>query len=93
MPDTLADVERDTFSLVHIDVDLYQTAKVCCEFFYPRVCEGGIIVFDDYGFPACRGEREAADEYFSTKVEKPICLPTGQAFVIKQKESNANSTS
>jgi hypothetical protein len=42
------------------------------------------MVFDDYGFPACRGEKDAVDEFFSTRSEKPICLPTGQAIVIKQ---------
>jgi len=85
MPGTFSKVEHRSFALVHIDVDLYRTAKACCEFFYPRLCEGGILVFDDYGFPACRGEKEAVDEFFSTRNERPISLPTGQAFVIKQK--------
>jgi O-methyltransferase len=84
MPGSFSEVEQRSFALVHVDVDLYRTAKACCEFFYPRLCEGGILVFDDYGFPACRGEKEAVDEFFSTKNERPICLPTGQAFVVKK---------
>lgn len=83
MPETFANVQEEIFSLVDIDVDLYRTARACCEFFFPRLCQGGILVFDDYGFPACRGEKEAVDEFFSMKLEKPICMPTGQAFVIK----------
>jgi O-methyltransferase len=83
MPDTFANVGTNTFSLVHIDVDLYRTAMDCCEFFFSRLCKGGILVFDDYGFPACRGEKDAVDEFFSAKPEMPICLPTGQAIVIK----------
>ena len=84
MPETFVRVEKDTFSLVHIDVDLYQTTKACCEFFFPRLSKGGLMVFDDYGFPACRGEKDAVDEFFSTKPEKPIGLLTGQAIIIKQ---------
>jgi O-methyltransferase len=83
MPETFENVEDETFSLVHVDVDLYRTAKACCEFFFPRLCKGGILIFDDYGFPACRGEREAVDEFFSMNLEKPICMPTGQAIAIK----------
>jgi O-methyltransferase len=85
MPDTFNEVEGSSFSLVHVDVDLYRTAKACCEFFYPRLAEGGVLIFDDYGFPACRGEKDAVDQFFSWRIEKPICLPTGQALVIKQR--------
>lgn len=83
MPNSFSSVEQTIFSLVHVDVDLYQTAFACCEFFYSRLSKGGVFVFDDYGFPACRGEKEAVDEFFSDKAETPICIPTGQAFVIK----------
>jgi hypothetical protein len=44
---------------------------------------GGVMVFDDYGFPSCRGEKDAVDEFFCPLSEKPICLLTGQALVIK----------
>jgi O-methyltransferase len=88
MPGTFSEVGHRSFALVHVDVDLYRTAQACCEFFYPRLCEGGIFVFDDYGFPACRGEKDAVDEFFSTRDESPICLPNGQAFVIKQKSNS-----
>jgi hypothetical protein len=41
------------------------------------------MMFDDYGYPACRGERNAVDEYFSDKSQPVIVLPSGQALVIK----------
>ena len=44
------------FSLVHVDVDLYQPTIDSLRFFYPRMVKGGIIVIDDYGstrFPGC----------------------------------------
>ena len=82
-PETFDGLEAGRFSFVHVDVDLYQPTIDCCHFFYPRLVPGGMMVFDDYGFPACRGEKDAADEYFSDKAEKPFVLPTGQGIVIK----------
>jgi O-methyltransferase len=71
------------WALVHVDVDLYRPTLDACEFFYDRMVPGGLFVFDEYGFPTCRGERNAVDEFFHDRPESPIVLPTGQAFVIK----------
>ena len=83
IPDTFKGLESGKFSFVHVDVDLYQPALDSCEFFYPRLSEGGIMVFDDYGFPACRGEKVAVDKYFKDKDDEVISLPTGQGLVMK----------
>lgn len=37
------------FSFVHIDCDLYRSAKDGIEWFWPRMVPGGIMFFDDYG--------------------------------------------
>ena len=68
---------------MHVDVDLYRPTLDACEYFYPRLVPGGVLLFDEYGFPAARGERDAVDEYFADKSESPIVLPTGQAIVLK----------
>ncbi len=83
IPDTLATVSEKRFSFLHIDVDIYQTARDRCEFFYPRMVRGGIMLFDDYGFPQCRGLRTAVDQFFAGQREIPLTLPTGQCLVIK----------
>lgn len=84
IPETFVKVHINTFAFVHIDVDLYQSAMDCCRFFYPRISTGGILLFDDYGFAKYEyAERKAADEFFSDKPETPICLGTGQSFIIK----------
>ncbi len=82
-PDTSGPVINLQFCFVHIDVDIYKSVLDCCEFFYPRMIKGGIMVFDDYGFLSCFGAKMAVDEFFSDKVESPCYLPTGQCFVIK----------
>lgn len=83
IPDTFIEVEDRLFSFVHVDVDIYRTASDCCGFFYPRLAKGGVMLFDDYGFPECKGLKQAVDEFFADKKESQIVLPTGQCFVTK----------
>ncbi len=40
------------------------------------------MVFDDYGFESCPGAKQAVDEFFADKNERPWYLPTGQCVVI-----------
>jgi len=76
-------VENLMFSLVHIDVDIYLSAVDCCHFFYSRIVKGGLMIFDDYGQLSCPGVKDAVDEFFSNKSERPCYLPTGQCVIIR----------
>jgi O-methyltransferase len=81
IPDSLRIVSNRTFSFVHIDLDIYSAIKSACEFFYPRVVPGGVLLFDDYGFPSCPGARTAVDEFFAGKPEIAVVMPTAQCWV------------
>jgi len=69
IPDRFDEVADRRFSLVHVDVDLYQPTLASLEFFYPRLVPGGVLLCDDYGFTACPGARRAFDEYMTDKPE------------------------
>jgi O-methyltransferase len=83
IPQTFRGLENGRYAFAHVDVDLYQPTLDCCEYFYPRLAPGGVLLFDEYGFQAASGEKDAVDKYFSDKPEPPIALITGQAFVLK----------
>ena len=83
IPDRFPDIEDKTFSLVHIDVDLYDPTLDSLKFFYNRMTPGGIIICDDYGSLLCPGAKKAFDEFFSDKPEHLLELPSAQAIVIK----------
>jgi O-methyltransferase len=53
--DTSVDIRSERFALVHIDVDVHDSAKSCFEWVWPRVVPGGAVVFDDYGQHGCEG--------------------------------------
>jgi len=83
IPATFAGLEDHRLAFAHIDVDIYQSVLDCCNFVYPKLNPGGTMIFDDYGFASCPGARQAVDAFFSDKRERPIVLPTGQAFIFK----------
>ena len=83
IPNRFNEIEDRRFSLVHIDVDLYEPTLAALEFFWPRMSPGGIIVCDDYGFESCPGAKEAMDSYFQHK-HPVIHLTTGQGLAIKR---------
>lgn len=78
------EINEETFSLVHLDVDMYKCTMDCLSFFYTRMTIGGIIVLDDYLDHHCEGVTKAVDEFFSDKTEKPRYVKDGQARIIKQ---------
>jgi O-methyltransferase len=62
-PDDTGDKVADQiFRLCHIDVDVYQSAKDVLDWVWPRLSPQGMVVFDDYGFPACPGITQFVDE-------------------------------
>ncbi len=85
IPDKFPDVEHRRFSLVHIDVDLFEPTVASLNFFYPRLVPGGMIVCDDYGSTWCPGAKKACDEFCArTPQQAVIHLTTGQGILFKQ---------
>ncbi len=80
-PDTAAPASELRFSFVHLDVDLKSSTRACLEFFYPRLVPGGVLLTHDYSY--LDGVREAFAEFFATRRERPIELPTSQAMLVK----------
>lgn len=83
VPETFVNLDHVRIAFAHVDVDIYQSVIDCCAFIYPRLVEGAVMVFDDYGFPTCPGARQAVDHFFADKPERSLVLPTGQAIVFR----------
>lgn len=73
------------FSLLHIDVDVYEPTKVILETCYDLLVRGGVLMLDDYG--TIEGETKAVDEFFSDRAQSNIYqAPFAKipAYLIKQ---------
>lgn len=71
-PSTAEPIKNKRFSLVNLDVDLYESTLSCLEFFYTRMNKGGVIISHDYS--DAPGVRKAFDEFFEEKPEPIIEL-------------------
>lgn len=83
IPATFSGLESARIAFAHVDVDIHSAVLACCDFIFPRLCVGGFMVFDDYGFPSCPGARSAVDEFFRNRTAFPLVLRTGQAVIFK----------
>jgi O-methyltransferase len=84
LPASFRGLDGSAIAFAHVDLDIFRSMLDACAFIYPRMVRGGFIVFDDYGMPSCPGARQAVDEFFRDRPERPIILPTGQAVVVSQ---------
>lgn len=81
--ETSNQITDQLFKFCHVDVDVYQGAKDIIEWIWPKMTQHGIMVFDDYGFGACKGVTKAVNEYFNMKDRLIIYNINGQAIMIK----------
>jgi O-methyltransferase len=81
--DTGEQLADRTFSLCHIDVDVYLSAKDVYEWVWPRLSVGGVVVFDDYGFRGTPGVTKLVDACASLPNRVVVYNLNGQALMIK----------
>ena len=65
LPDYLKNNPQKKFSLIHIDVDVYEATKCILENTWDKVVNGGLIVLDDYLLE--EGGTKAIDEFIQNK--------------------------
>jgi len=82
---TVAQYPSKEIALLHLDVDLYNSYKVCLEALFPKVIVGGVVLFDEYQEEIWPGATKAIDEYFQNRPEKiQKDFLTGKHYLIKQ---------
>jgi O-methyltransferase len=82
--DTADQVHADALRLVHVDVDVYQSAKDVFDWAWPRLSTGGVAVFDDYGCPATPGVTRFVDEQRLLPDRMVLHNVNGHGIVIKR---------
>jgi O-methyltransferase len=56
-------IQDRRFRFCHIDVDVYQSSKDICEWVWPRLVSGGVVLFDDYGMRGTEGVQRFVNEW------------------------------
>lgn len=83
VPGTLSRVPIEKVSYLSIDMNCALAEEAALEHFWPLLVSGGVIVLDDYGWPTCEGQKEAADAFARSVGTAVMCLPNGQGVIVK----------
>ena len=68
--DTLPELSGETFALIRLDGDMYESTMDTLNALYPALSPGGFVVVDDYYVPACR---QAIHDYRDAHaIDEPI---------------------
>ena len=83
VPDTLSEFKGDKVAYVHIDMNVALPEVEAFRFFWPKLSSGGVVVFDDYGFPSHVEQQRGLDAVARDFGVEIMMLPTGQGIVWK----------
>jgi hypothetical protein len=78
------DWRNQEIAFVHCDLNDGETEVKCLEKLWPKIVQGGIILLDDHGWKMYRASQEAHNEFFKSKGQVVLEVPTGQGIVIKR---------
>lgn len=85
-PDTTTGLEKEQFSFVILDADLYESTLAGLNFFYNKMNKGGYIFIHDYNSPESDwGVSKAVKEFMFDKPEKIIEIPDAGGSIIFRK--------
>jgi hypothetical protein len=83
--ETSAQIDEESFSFVHLDVDVYPTTDFCLRHFAPRLADDALMVIDDYGFITCPGVKRAVDGFVAECPQYRLFhLLSGQALLSRR---------
>lgn len=83
VPDILEGNTPERIAFLHIDMNSAEAEIAALERLFDRVCPGGSIVLDDYGWLDYIRQKNAHDTFFGERGYQVLELPTGQGLVIK----------
>lgn len=83
VPETLSELKVGKACFVSIDFNCVEPEREALKFIWDRVVKGGIIIFDDYGFPGHEAQKLSHDEFAQSKDCLIYTCPTGQGILIK----------
>ena len=81
--ETGGEIAGKKFRLCHIDVDTYLSAKDVFEYIWPFIVLGGVVVFNDYGFPNTNGITTFVNQQRGQKGKMVLHNLNGNGLIVK----------
>lgn len=83
VPASLATVEISQVAFLHVDMNHPDPEREAVRYFWPKLSDGAVVVFDDYAHRKFRPVHDSTDRLARELGFDVVALPTGQGVVIK----------
>lgn len=83
VPDSFKGTLPENIAFAHIDLNNAEAEAGAINEIYPRLTDGGVVIFDDYGWWTLSDQKTSVDEVLSHFGGRVLELPTGQGLLIK----------
>jgi O-methyltransferase len=83
LPDSFGDAEIHKISYLSIDLNNTLAEEQSINVLWPKLSKGAFVVLDDYGWTACKDQRDMWNNFATSKGQMIVTLPTGQGLLIK----------
>jgi len=83
VPETLNAYDGGAVAFLHIDMNVSLTEIEAFRYFWPLLSPGGVVVFDDFGFPAHSEQQHALNKVAEELGTEIMMLPSGQGLTWK----------
>ena len=83
VPQTLPACTAEKICYLSIDMNVVAPEIAAANYFWDKLVSGGVMILDDYGFPAHIAQKKAFDEFAKQKNVSLLYIPTGQAIIFK----------
>lgn len=90
--ETMPATDTGPLAFAHIDLNAAAPTEHVLTHVLERLVPGGVIVFDDYGWPGYEDQRAGIDRVLSSAGAEAIALPTGQAVLVWARAGRDQST-
>lgn len=81
-PDTLINMDEESFIFVNLDFDLYTPTFEGLKYFYPRMVSNGIILIHDYYTKYYQGVKQAVSDFAKLLGKELLRFPIGDGISI-----------
>ncbi len=83
IPESLSQVDSEKIAYLSIDMNAAAPEVAALEYFWPKMVDGAIVVFDDYNWRLHINQKRAIDELARSLGTEVLALPTGQGLLVK----------
>jgi len=83
VPDVLSSLQINRVAFLSLDMNCTIPEIRAAEYFWPRMCPGGVMILDDYGSLLHCEQQKAFDDFARDRSVQVLVLPTGQGLIFK----------